>query len=89
LLARWRVLSAFVCEEVLALWVGGGLRARWWGMIGNEGYLAFLGDVGSPGVVVVWWWDSTGAFLGRHRGCCLRRTNGGPQMLGTDTRLRC
>jgi hypothetical protein len=36
-------------------------------MIGGEGYFAFLGGEGSPGVVIVWWWASTRSFLGRHR----------------------
>jgi hypothetical protein len=56
-------------------------------MISGEGYLAFLGGKGGLGIIVVWWWASTGDLFGRHRGCCLRRANGGRQMLGTVTRL--
>jgi hypothetical protein len=58
-------------------------------MIGGEGYLVFLGVEGSLGVIIIWWWASTCAFLGRHRGCCLHQTNGGRQMLDTDTRECC
>jgi hypothetical protein len=55
-------------------------------MVRGEGDLAFFGGKNNPGVFVVWWWARAGVFLGRHRGCCLRRTNVGHQMLGTDTR---
>jgi hypothetical protein len=50
------------CDEVLTLRVGGSLWVKWWRMTGDDGYFAFLGGEGCPGVVVIWWWTSMDTF---------------------------
>lgn len=42
-------------DVALALWISGGLRVMWRGMVSDKGKLALVGSEGYLGLVVVRW----------------------------------